>query len=61
MVPLVPRLVFLVVGPAFDVKLSAMQAGMFGRGFAMRFGPVTFVVASVIGTAVGLAILGGAA
>ena len=31
MLPLVPRLVFLVVGPAFDVKLSAMQAGMFGR------------------------------
>jgi uncharacterized membrane protein YraQ (UPF0718 family) len=61
MVPLVPRLVFLVVGPAVDVKLSAMQAGMFGRSFAMRFGPATFVVASVIATIVGLAILGGAA
>ncbi|MBJ7337680.1 permease [Mycolicibacterium sp.] len=61
MVPLVPRLVFLVVGPAFDVKLSAMQAGMFGRGFAMRFGPVTFVVACVIATIVGLAVLGGGA
>ncbi|MDT5177075.1 MAG: uncharacterized protein QOJ95_1273 [Mycobacterium sp.] len=60
MVPLVPRLVFLVVGPAVDVKLSAMQTGMFGRGFAMRFGPVTFVVASAIATVVGLAILGGA-
>jgi uncharacterized membrane protein YraQ (UPF0718 family) len=59
MVPLVPRLVFLVVGPAVDVKLSAMQAGMFGRSFAMRFGPATFVVASVIATLVGLAILGG--
>ena len=47
MVPLVPRLVFLVVGPAFDVKLSAMQAGMFGRAFAVRFGPATFVVATV--------------
>ncbi len=34
--PLVPRLVFLVVGPAVDVKLSAMQAGMFGRRFAVR-------------------------
>jgi uncharacterized membrane protein YraQ (UPF0718 family) len=61
MVPLVPRLVFLVVGPAFDVKLAAMQAGMFGRQFAMRFGPVTFVVASVVATIVGLAVLGGAA
>jgi uncharacterized membrane protein YraQ (UPF0718 family) len=52
-------LVFLVVGPAFDVKLAAMQAGMFGRPFAVRFGPVTFVVATVIATAVGLALLGG--
>ena len=59
MVPLVPRLVFLVVGPAFDVKLAAMQAGMFGRRFAVRFGPATFVVATVIATAVGLALLGG--
>lgn len=60
MVPLVPRLVFLVVGPAFDVKLSAMQAGMFGRPFAVRFGPVTLVVASVAATLVGSFILGGA-
>ena len=59
MLPLVPRLVFLVVGPAFDVKLAAMQAGMFGRPFAVRFGPATFVVATVIATAVGLALLGG--
>jgi uncharacterized membrane protein YraQ (UPF0718 family) len=61
MLPLVPRLVFLVVGPAVDVKLAAMQAGMFGRRFAVRFGPATFVVATVIGTIVGLAILGGGA
>ena len=38
MLPLLPRLVFLVVGPAVDVKLSAMQAGVFGRQFAVRFG-----------------------
>ena len=56
--PLVPRLVFLVVGPAVDVKLSAMQAGMFGRRFAVRFGPATFVVATVTATVVGLLILG---
>lgn len=59
MVPLVPRLVFLVVGPAVDIKLFAMQAGMFGRAFAVRFAPATFVVATVIGTVVGLAVLGG--
>ncbi|MFC7676368.1 permease [Mycolicibacterium sp. GCM10028919] len=58
MLPLLPRLVFLVVGPAVDVKLAAMQAGMFGRSFAVRFGPATFVVATVIATLVGLAFLG---
>ena len=61
MVPLVPRLVFLVVGPAIDVKLLAMQAGMFGRRFAVRFGPATFVVATVVATLVGLAMLGSGA
>jgi uncharacterized membrane protein YraQ (UPF0718 family) len=60
MLPLLPRLVFLVVGPAVDVKLSAMQAGLFGRPFAVRFGPATFVVATVVGTVVGLVFLGGA-
>ena len=30
MLPLLPRLVFLVVGPAVDVKLVAMHAGLFG-------------------------------
>jgi uncharacterized protein len=60
MLPLLPRLVFLVVGPAVDVKLSAMQAGLFGRPFAIRFGPATFVVATVVATIVGLVFLGGA-
>ena len=58
MVPLVPRLVFLVVGPAIDIKLFAMQAGMFGRAFAVRFAPATFVVATAMGTIVGLVVLG---
>jgi uncharacterized protein len=58
MLPLVPRLVFLVVGPAVDIKLSAMQTGMFGRPFALRFGPATFVVATVVATLVGLVVLG---
>jgi len=57
--PLLPRLVFLVVGPAVDVKLFAMQAGMFGRQFAIRFAPATFVVATVVGSVVGFVVLGG--
>jgi hypothetical protein len=44
---LTARLVFLVVGPAVDVKLIAMQAGVFGRWFAARFAPLTLVVAVV--------------
>lgn len=57
LVPLIPRLVFLVVGPAVDVKLVAMQAGLFGRAFALRFAPLTFVVATATATVVGLAVL----
>jgi uncharacterized membrane protein YraQ (UPF0718 family) len=44
---LTARLVFLVVGPAVDVKLIAMQAGVFGRRFAARFAPLTFAAAVV--------------
>jgi uncharacterized protein len=58
--PLLPRLVFLVVGPAVDVKLYAMQAGMFGQRFAVRFAPATFVVATLVATVVGYVVLGGA-
>lgn len=58
MLPLLPRLVFLVVGPAVDIKLFAMQAGMFGRAFAVRFAPATFVVATLVATGIGLLILG---
>ena len=42
---LAARLSFLVVGPMVDVKLIALQAGIFGRSFAIRFAPLTFVVA----------------
>ncbi|MEU0600063.1 permease [Streptomyces sp. NPDC006393] len=42
---LTAKLVFLVVGPMIDLKLFAMQAGTFGRGFALRFAPATFVLA----------------
>lgn len=59
MLPLLPRLVFLVVGPAVDVKLIALQAGTFGRGFALRFAPVTFLVAVGCAVAAGVLVLGG--
>jgi uncharacterized membrane protein YraQ (UPF0718 family) len=60
MMPLLPRLVFLVVGPAVDVKLFAMQAGLFGRRFALRFAPLTLLVATLAATGIGLLVLGGA-
>ncbi|MEV5352152.1 permease [Streptomyces sp. NPDC052693] len=39
------RLAFMVVGPMVDLKLLALQAGTFGRGFAVRFSAATWVVA----------------
>ncbi|HJP73471.1 MAG TPA: permease [Pseudonocardiaceae bacterium] len=57
--PLLPRLVFLVVGPAVDVKLIALQAGTFGRAFAARFAPAAFIVAVSCAVVVGLIVLGG--
>ncbi len=59
--PLLPKLVFLVVGPAIDVKLFALQAGTFGKSFAIRFAPVTFVVALSCAVVSGVLILGGGA
>jgi uncharacterized protein len=43
---LTAKLAFLVVGPMIDLKLFAMQAGTFGRSFALRFAPTTFVLAT---------------
>jgi hypothetical protein len=57
-IPMVGKLVFLTVGPAVDVKLFAMQAGIFGRKFAVRFAPLTFGVAIVVATVVGLVFWG---
>jgi hypothetical protein len=54
---LTARLVFLVVGPAVDMKLVAMQAGVFGRQFAARFAPLTFVVAVACALLVGRVLL----
>ena len=47
-IPVVGKLVFLTVGPAIDIKLFAMQSGTFGRKFAVRFAPLTFVVAVLV-------------
>ncbi len=47
------RMAFMVVGPVVDLKLVALQAGTFGRSFAVRFAPVSFVIA--VGSAVLLA------
>lgn len=58
--PLTAKLVFLVVGPAVDVKLIALQSGAFGRRFAARFAPATFVVAIGSACAAGAVLLGGA-
>jgi uncharacterized membrane protein YraQ (UPF0718 family) len=50
---LTSRLVFLVVGPMVDLKLISMQTGVFGRRFAFRFAPTTFVVATAIAALTG--------
>lgn len=50
---LTARLAFLVVGPMVDLKLIALQAGVFGRRFAVRFAPATFVVAVAVASLVG--------
>jgi hypothetical protein len=36
-----------------DLKLFAMQAATFGRAFALRFAPTTFVVAVLVSVGVG--------
>lgn len=54
---LTARLAFLVVGPMIDLKLFAMQTGTFGRGFALRFAPATFVVAVASAVLVGTVLL----
>jgi uncharacterized membrane protein YraQ (UPF0718 family) len=51
------RLAFLVVGPMVDLKLFAMQAGTFGRAFALRFAPATFVLAVTVSALTGAVLL----
>ena len=50
---LTARLAFMVVGPAVDLKLIAMQAGTFGRRFASRFGPLAAVTACLCAAVIG--------
>ncbi|MFE0256052.1 permease [Streptomyces sp. NPDC059010] len=54
---LTARLTFLVVGPMIDLKLFAMQAGTFGRAFALRFAPATFALAVAVSVLTGWVIL----
>jgi uncharacterized membrane protein YraQ (UPF0718 family) len=54
---LTSRLVFLVVGPVVDLKLVAMQSGVFGVRFARVFAPVTFLVAVTTAVVVGQVLL----
>ncbi|MWA16213.1 permease [Streptomyces sp. BA2] len=49
----VAQLAFMVVGPMVDLKLFALQAGTFGREFALRFSSVTWVTAVVSSVLVG--------
>ncbi len=50
------KLAFLVVGPMVDLKLIALQTGFFGRSFAIRFIPLTFVLAVTVSIIVGEAL-----
>lgn len=53
----VAQLVFLVVGPAMDVKLATLEAGAFGRQFALRFVPLVLAVATLVATVLGMLFL----
>jgi len=54
------KLAFMVVGPMVDLKLIAMQAGVFGRSFAVRFAPLVFGLAVLVSLVVGSVLLGSA-
>ncbi|MET7487129.1 permease [Streptomyces sp. NPDC005538] len=47
------KLAFMVVGPMVDLKLIALQAGTFGRSFALRFSSTTWLVAVTSSSLVG--------
>lgn len=51
------KLVFLVVGPAMDIKLASMEAGQFGGRFARQFVPLVLLVAASVASLVGWVML----
>lgn len=51
------KLVFMVVGPAMDIKLATMESGQFGTQFARQFVPVVLLVAIGSAALVGWALL----
>ncbi len=46
------RLVFLVVGPAVNLRRFTEQSTVYGPAFVLRFAPATFVVAIAVGSLV---------
>jgi uncharacterized membrane protein YraQ (UPF0718 family) len=54
---LTARLAFMVVGPAVDVKLIAMQVGTFGRKFTEHFAPLAAVTAALSAGLIGTLLL----
>jgi uncharacterized membrane protein YraQ (UPF0718 family) len=54
---LTARLAFMVVGPAVDVKLIALQAGTFGRQFTLRFAPLSWLVATTAAVVTAVVVL----
>jgi uncharacterized membrane protein YraQ (UPF0718 family) len=51
--PVSAQLAFMVVGPAVDLKLIAMQAGTFGRSFVLRTAPLAWATAVAASLVVG--------
>lgn len=51
------KLTFLVVGPAMDIKLAAMESGQFGWQFARQFVPVVLLVATLSAVTAGWVLL----
>jgi uncharacterized membrane protein YraQ (UPF0718 family) len=54
---LTARLAFMVVGPAVDLKLIALQTGTFGRQFVLRFAPLTWCAGIAVATVTGALVL----
>jgi uncharacterized protein len=52
----VARLVFLVVGPAVNLRRFGRQSIVYGPSFAVRFAPATLVLAIVVTSLVGAAL-----